>query len=172
MSIAEQEDREDAVSVTEPPQGQSLADRMAQRADSIQKQRAEWFPIPHWEDMLEVELRAIGFGASAKIVTRHERIRDKTVQKLYITADTLIAATLGFREVLPDGKRRELPNDSWASLAQRLPTCPDAPTARQAFLFLIPQDRILSLSSDYQLWADAQTEESEQEVAADFVVTG
>jgi hypothetical protein len=154
----------------EPATGDSLSARMAQRASMLRKQRTEWFPVPGWADLLEVELRAVPFEVSARIVDRNQRVRDPALQKLYITADTLLVATMGFRQLTANGPVEI--EDDWGQLAQRLPDCPDAPTRRQAMLFLVPSDRLLSWSADYQRWADQEGNDVDREVAEDFGPTG
>lgn len=149
----------------------ALSDRMAVRADQLEKNQTEWFPIPGYEDVLEVELRALGYKTIRATIRRNEKIRDPDVQEVVSMADQIAKATVGFREVLPGGKTRQI-DDDWVRLAKRLPNCPDDVDTRRAVLFLVTDKRIAFLVQDWAEWARSVRKDVDEEVAADFAVTG
>lgn len=149
----------------------SLAARMQARAEELQKQKTEVFTLPGWRDMLAVELKPLGFTAIDRINRRNERERNETTRKLYNMADQIIAATMGFFEVNKDD--REPIEDTWISLANRLPDAPDGLTPRQALLFLLGGDKFVHvLFLEWQAWALELQDEVDEEVEGDFDQTG
>jgi hypothetical protein len=150
---------------------QSLNARMARRAEEIDVERSEWFPIPGWDDLIEVELRPLPYPTIRKVIKQNEKSRDEMTREIYSMADQLIRATLGFRQVAKDGSTRPI-DDDWVRLAQRLPNCPQSPTARQALLFLVDLERIHFLVQDWGEWAKTVRVDNDGEVERDFVVTG
>lgn len=152
------------------PVGHSLSSRMANRHEQLAKNTTEVFPIPGWEDMLAVELRVLPYSTIRKVGQRNEKIRDEVLQELYSIADQLVIATEGFYEL--DGEQRIPLDDDWVSLAKRLPDCPDEATARQAILFLVGEQRIHFLASEWLEWARNTHGDIEKEVSQDFGTTG
>ena len=155
-----------------PPQEGSLAARMATRSEELEKQTSERFPIPGWEDILEVELRALGYRALRQALTRNERVRDEATRELYTVADQLLMATVGFWEVPQNGGQPRQMDETWESLAKRLPNCPDGATPRQALLFLVGDKRLHFLAQDWGEWAKTVDKQVHDEVQADFGLTG
>jgi hypothetical protein len=152
--------------------GPSLQARMEAHAEELRKDVSEKFPIPGWESMLMVELRRIGFKRIRVLQKRNERIRDPSIRELYSMCDQILAATVGFHEILENGDTKEIPDD-WVSLAQNLPDCPDEITPRQAILFLTGDDkRIHFLAAEWGGWSRAGDSDEAEEVRADFVPTG
>jgi hypothetical protein len=154
------------------PASGSLAGRMEGRATELAKQTNAWFPIPGYEDMLEVAFTPLGYQTMHRIQTRNARkIRDESLATLYNLADQLVVATDGFREVQGE-KKIPLDGETWVSLAERLPGCPERPTARQAVLFLIGDSALPFLVQEYGDWARQRRQDNEEEVVRDFVTTG
>jgi hypothetical protein len=149
----------------------SLSARMERRHEELSRQQTETFPIPGWEGLLEVELRPLGMRQSAKVVQRNQRTRDESTRSLYVTADLLLLATVGFRQVTGDESSAPI-NDDWVSLARRLDDCPNDPTPRQALLFLVGEERILWLYQAWEQWQRAAGENVDKELAEDFDKTG
>jgi hypothetical protein len=95
----------------------SLSVRMERRHEELSRQQTEKFPLPGWEDLLEVELRPLGMRAATKIVQRNQRTRDEATRSLYVTCDLLLTATVGFHQVA--GERSTPITDDMAALRQR-----------------------------------------------------
>jgi hypothetical protein len=169
---------EDAVHVQdeqEPePASPSLSSRMTARHEELARQTTGRFPVPGWDDVLEVELRAVGIRQSTKIVQRSQRVRDDGTRQLYVTADLVTQATVGFWEVPENGggKAKPLEGETWASLAARLDDCPDSPTPRQALLFLVPEERLLFLYTQWESWMREASRDVDEETMRDFTRTG
>jgi hypothetical protein len=155
----------------EPQLSNSLGDRMKARASELEKQQAD-FPIPGYDDVLEVELRALGYQTIRRVQRKNEKIRDPTVQELYTLADQLLTATQGFREVFPDDREPQEIDDTWVTLAKRLPNCPEDVTPRQAILKVIGDKRLAFLVQDWSEWARTVRSDVDEEVVADFGATG
>ena len=154
------------------PKDSSLAERMAARSEQLSKQTTGRFPLPGWEDILEVELRALGYKALRRSLTANERIRDEATREIYAMADQVLTATVAFWEVPANGGEPRQLDDTWQSLAGRLPDCPDGATPRQALLFLVGDKRIHFLIQEWGEWAKNADKQVEDEVQQDFAVTG
>jgi hypothetical protein len=153
------------------PASDSLAARMREREEVLAKHVTERFPLPGWEELLEIELRVTGVQAATKATNRVQRVRDEGVRNLYVMVDLLCTATVQFWEVTPEGTNPI--EDDWVSLAKRLPDCPDNPTARQAAIFLLKEHRIPWLYHDWESWQRAaKTEDVDAELRRDFGQTG
>lgn len=156
---------------TEAPQAGSLEERMAKRRDSAQRRRSEWFGIPGWDDMLEVQLRLLSWKTMRGIGKRHATQRDESLAEVYTACDQIQAATEGFREVLPDGSHRERPDETWVTLARKgAKNLAESPTPRQAMLALVEEDArlMVGLYRPWQEWMEASRPEVEEELAEDF----
>jgi hypothetical protein len=148
----------------------SLSVRMGRRHEELSRQQTEKFPLPGWEDLLEVELRPLGMRAASKITQRNQRTRDEATRQLYVVCDLLIAATVGFHQVV--GERSTPITDDWETLAQRLDGCPQNPTPRQSLLFLVGEERVLWLYQAWETWQRSASEDVDKELAEDFGKTG
>jgi hypothetical protein len=151
----------------------SLANRMAKRHQELARQTTRRFPVPGWEDVLEVELQPVGAKPSVQIVQRAQRARDDGTRQLYVAADMLLRATVGFWEMPENGGRaKRLDGEDWISLARRLEACPDNPTPRQALLFLLPDERLLPWYAEWEQWQVSSSRDVDEETMRDFVPTG
>lgn len=151
----------------------SLANRMAKRQQELARQATRRFPVPGWEDVLEVELQPVGTKRSVQIAQRAQRARDDGTRQLYMTADMLLQATVGFWELPENGGRsKRLDGEDWVSLARRLDGCPDNPTPRQALFFLIPDERLLPWYAEWEQWMVSSSRDVDGETMRDFDRTG
>jgi hypothetical protein len=149
----------------------SLRSRMQLRAEELERITTERFPLPGWEDLLEVELRVSGLRAATKIAQRNARIRDEGTKNLYVMCDLLLGATVGFWQLSPDETRKSIQAD-WVSLARNLDGCPENPTPRQAMIFLLKEHRVPWLYADWETWMRSAQTEVDEELAADLGPTG
>lgn len=159
---------DDLVDDAPTPNG-SLSSRMRQRAEYLESHQTEKFPIPGYEDVLEVELRALGYARVRRVITNNEKIRDPGVREIATIADQLVTATEGFFEVL--GEERRQIDDDWLTLARRLPNCPDELTPRRAILHVVGDKRIHFLAQDWGEWAKSVKEDVDEELGRDFATT-
>ena len=152
------------------PVGRSLSDRMKQRSAYLETHQTEKFPLPGFEDVLEVELRLLSFSTIQKIVERNDKIRDAATSGLYSLADQIVMATVGFYEV--NGQERSELTDDWVALASRLENAPEGMTPRQAVFLLVGDKALHFLVSDWVEWAKSGRREVDDEVMRDFDMTG
>jgi hypothetical protein len=149
----------------------SLAARMQRRRQAVEGQVTEKFPVPGWDDMVVVELKPLSWPAMRKIGERHARIRDQAMQELYTFCDHLIYATVAFHEVVGENTRPT--SHTWISLAQAgVQNLPEDVTNRKAMLALIRDQLVPELWNDWREWQKHIGQDTEEEVAADFVTTG
>jgi hypothetical protein len=170
----EESNRLDPEPPRQPDQARlSLQARMEAHAEHLRKDVTEQFPVPGWESMLMVELKRLGYKRIRALQKRNDRVRDAATRELYSMCDQIITATVGFHEVLENGETQELPDDTWITLAQNVPGCPDEITPRQAILFLTGDDkRVHFLAAEWGEWSRAGEADETEEVRADFVSTG
>lgn len=151
--------------------GNSLAARMQARQKQLEGQTTERFPIPGYEGVLEVELKALGYATINAVITKNEKVRDPNVRPVYTMADQILMATVAFYEV--DGQERnEIDGATWASVAALLDDCPEGMTDRQALLFFVTDKRIAFLVADWSDWCRSVRTDFDKEVVRDFVTTG
>jgi hypothetical protein len=171
--ITDQQEFEESNRLDSPSGRQSLQARMEAHAEHLRNDVTELFPVPGWESMLMVELKRLGYKRIRALQKRNERVRDAATRELYSMCDQIITATVGFHEVLDNGDTQELPDDTWITLAQNVPGCPDEITPRQAILFLTGDDkRVHFLAAEWGEWSRAGEADETEEVRADFVSTG
>lgn len=162
------------VQITEAPEyaGPSLADRMRRRAETIATQRTVVLPVPGYQSMLGVTMRALSLEHTSRIATQNKKVRIEATRNLYIAADIVIAATEGFVEFKEDGTETELGHEfTWQSLAQEVRDIEPRSTARQSMFALLGDIGVASLASDYDEWLGAEKVEMEEEVVEDFAST-
>lgn len=155
----------------------SLQSRMQAKRNEAEGRHSELFAVPNWEDMIEVELRMLGWERLRKIAHRHRKVRNEALQELYVCADQIIWATEGFVEV--DGDKRTPVQQDWVSLARAgegargvMPLGPES-TVRQALIALVAHDtRIMALWQEWQDWMKSSRPEMDEELVSDFRTTG
>jgi len=152
------------------PVSNSLAGRMASRSEELAKNTTEVFPLPGWEDILGVELRVLSYTTIRKIGQRNNKVRDEVTSELYNLTDQIAAATEGFVEI--EGEKQTPIDETWVSLANKLPDAPDSLTLRQAVLFVVGDKRIHFLAADWMEWARTSSHDVDKEVGSDFGTTG
>jgi hypothetical protein len=150
----------------------SLRDRMKRRTDEMERQRTERFPVPGYTGVLEVEMRTLSWESNRTIMDRHARLRDPGLRDVYVAADTIIAATVGFWET-DDAGHRSAVETSWLDLGRGvIDRFPEHGTPRQAILGLIkPTSRVIALWNEWGDWNLAERTTIGEELAEDFETT-
>lgn len=155
----------------------SLRSRMQSTQAAVAERHTELFPVPNWEDMVEVELRVLGWKTMRRIADRHRKIREPALQELYTATDQIITATEGFHEI--DGEKRTRVDMDWIGLARAgegnrgVKSLPEGVTPRQAVLALVVHDtRLMYLWQEWQDWLKSVRPEVDEEVVRDFSTTG
>lgn len=154
---------------------QSLKDRMAARAEVLERQQTEVFEVPGWGDLFAVELRALSYRTMRRVQARNERVHDEADRELYNMADQIVLATEGFVEVNEDGTREPSEGATWVGWVEAAypDEAPDGGwTPRQAVLKLITDKRIHFFTGQWVEWAQSVRSDVDEEVGRDFDVTG
>jgi hypothetical protein len=146
----------------------SLRSRMQQRSEQLEKVTTERFPVPGYDDLLEVELRVTGMRQATRIAQRNERQRDPGTKNLYVMCDLLLGATVQFWRSGADQPLKE----TWTDFAQMVDGCPDNVTPRQAMIFLLKEHRVPWLYTSWEEWMRSSRPEVEEELTRDFTPTG
>jgi hypothetical protein len=178
VSQVEVQELEEGIEVGTPSKG-SLADRMAARREQTERVTTEKFEVPRFEGVLSVELRLIGWKKLRSYGQRHSRMRDSALQELYVAADQLLAATVGFyedEEVEGIVNHRKAPGKSWVSLLNEMQTARKEPvsdeiTPRQALIALVGDTNVMFLWEQWQEWMKGERPDVDKEVQRDFQTT-
>lgn len=153
------------------PDGLSLADRMRRRVETIATQRTVTIPVPGYQSMLGVKMRALTVERTGSIAKNNERVRIEVMRNLYTAADLILVATEGFVEYLEDGSERELPDHyTWQYLANEVKETGNL-TGRQALLSLLGDINVGILSAEWDQWLGAEKRDMDAEVSEDFGLT-
>jgi len=148
------------------PADRSLAARLRRRGEQLSHELTTIIPIPGWDDILSVELRALPYQTIRGIQKRNVRMPDEAVRELYNYADELVAATVAFYEDGEDGRRR-LDGETWSSLARAaFDDLPDDLRPRQAIIKLVGDTRLHFLAGTWVNWAESF--DIEEETTRDF----
>lgn len=150
----------------------SLSARMERRSQELASQVSEIFEIPGWDEILEVELRLMGWEALRKIGIRNQKVKGVPMQELYTSVDQIVAGTEKFYELDDEGNRKPI-KDTWTSLARRTgKNLPQDLTPRQAVLALVGDTRVMTLYNAWQEWMKGERSQADEELVRDFERTG
>lgn len=150
----------------------SLSSRMERRSSELASQKSDIFELPGWDDILEVELRLMGWEALRKIGIRNQKVKSVPMQELYTSVDQIVAGTERFFELDEAGNRKPI-RDTWVSLARRTgKNLPQDLTPRQAVIALVGDTRVMTLYNAWQEWMKGERQEVDEEVVRDFERTG
>jgi hypothetical protein len=148
----------------------SLRDRMATRSRDLEAQATQRFSVPGYDDMIELELRTLGWDKIRRISDRHVRRRDQGIRDLYVAADVLLAATVRFH-ALGGGPLES----GWVELARNAKSSlPENVTPRQSVLSLLRADRttaVIDLWNEWGEWNGTQRTTLGEELGEDFTRT-
>lgn len=162
----------------EPLPSGSLSSRMGAAEENITSATTERFPIPNWEDMVEVELRMLGWKKLRAIADVHKKVRNKADQELAIAVHQLVVATEGFYEI--EGETSVRVDMDWIKLAKAgsgqrgvVKPLPDTLTETQAVLALVALDtRAMNLWNEWHEWMSSNRSDVDKELVSDFGRTG
>jgi hypothetical protein len=108
----------DIVAAAPASAGNSLAERMRSRRETLERNATRTWDLPGYEGILAVKYRAIGYQALRKIVHRHAELDDEGLMELYVACDTLMTATDEVYEIDANGGHTPL-GERWIELARR-----------------------------------------------------
>lgn len=168
-------DEEPALDEPMVPAGSSLKARMHDRQEELAKRTTELFPVPRYDEIIAVELKAIPWERSEKILERHQRQAKRMM--LNSSADELVAATVGFWEIKEDGSTEEITDVSrWSEVCEHvlevdLPNSPPATLERVGLLTLCSDQGVMALNGQYRRWLGGANVGIGEEVGRDFSST-
>lgn len=147
--------------------GASLEQRLRRHRADLDLYQTETFPVPRWGKMVHVELGVVGYRRLARIADSHKRVRDEPTRNLYIGADALLAATVGFREV--KGDTLEPVDLDWVKFARAAYPELDAGTSpRVALIKVVGDDLLPEFVQEWRDWNRERGEDTDGELAADL----
>jgi hypothetical protein len=145
-----------------------------ERMQAVRRQRelrtTELFDVPGFEGIFRVEMRVLGVKRMNDIAFAHTRQRNDSLRALYIQADQLLAATVGFRMVQDDGSEAEAEGMSWLDAARAYDPALDATIRPRAALIRLLDDGkgVGELHGDWYQWNTRGNEQVDGELAEDF----
>ena len=155
------------------PLAGSFAARMQERRREREQRTTEMFEPPGFEDLFRVEMQVLGFKALSDIVMSHQRQRDEGLRNLYITADIVLAATVGFHLVKDDDVLDPIEDGTWLSIARAMyPELDEMTRPRVALIRLLEGQGIAALASDWNEWNTRGNGQVDMELRRDFSPTG
>jgi hypothetical protein len=158
----------DIVAAAPASAGNSLAERMRSRRETLERNATRTWDLPGYEGILAVKYRAIGYQALRKIVHRHAELDDEGLMELYVACDTLMTATDEVYEIDAKGSHTPL-GERWMELARRADvSLPENPTQRQALLALVPDTAVMALYRRYERFVARTDREADEAVVRDF----
>jgi len=148
---------------------QSFEERMRARRLQREQRTTESFDVPGFEDLFRVEMQVIGYKRLADVALRHARVRDEALRTLYIAADQILMATVGFHRVKDEGGYEQADGDTWLSLARSFDNTIDATLRpRAALIRLLEGAGVIALNNDWYEWNTRGNQTVDKELAGDF----
>jgi len=150
----------------------SFESRLQERRKQRESRTTETFDTPGFEDLFKVEMQAIGYKRLADLTNRHARVRDESLRTLYIAADQVLAATVAFHKVMPDGTLELAEGATWMALAKAFdPTLDGTVRPRAALIRMLDGTGVLELCNDWYVWNTRGNAQVDKELGADFQET-
>jgi hypothetical protein len=157
---------------TAPSSGPSLAERMREQSELIASQRSTVFPVPGYQSMLAVELRALSVEATGRIGDRHKKVQQESMRTLLSGCDIILAATEKFYEISTNGHKRELDEGiSWQSLAVQVRGVSPELSPRACLLALLTDVNVLLLIQLWDEWMASEKQKIDEVMVEDFAST-
>lgn len=153
------------------PGGPSLRERMRAQAELMASQRSSVFPVPGYQSMLAVELRALSLDFTGRLADRHKKIQVETQKTLMTACDIILAATEKFYEVDFNGHMRELEGYTWSRFAQEVKGVDPSISERAKLLALIGDVNVSLLIQLWDAWMSEEKQEIDRGVVEDFSST-
>lgn len=150
----------------------SFEARMKERRNEREQRTTEFFEPPGFEDLFRVEMQVLAYTVISDIVMAHQRQRNETMKNLYINADIVLKATVGFYLVKDDESLDLIEDGNWTSVARVMYPELDAMTKpRVAMIRLLEGQGIAELAAAWNEWNTRGNTQIERELRADFSVT-
>jgi hypothetical protein len=172
MSVEQEPVETTELPANEPAAPMSLKERMARRRDELASRTTELFPVPRYDELLAVELRAIPWEDSEHFAERHQRAAKRML--LNTAADEIVSATIAFHEIKEDGTTEVITDaERWSDvcsrlLDQELPPAPPSTQERISLLTLCTDQGVITLNAVYRRWLGGANTGIGEEVKRDF----
>ena len=145
-----------------------------QRMQDVRRQReqrtTETFDVPGFEGIVKVELQVLGYRRMTDLAMGHVRQRDDSLRALYTAADQLLAATVAFHKVQPDGSLEPADGMTWVMLAQAYDPALNVTIRPRAALIRLLDDGkgVTELHGEWYGWNTRGNEKVDGELTEDF----
>ena len=152
----------------------SFEDRMQEVRRQREQRTTERFEVPGFEDLFEVEMQVLGVKRMNDIAFKHVRVRDDSMRALYIQADQVMAATVAFHKLQPDGETAPAEDMTWMDAARAYdPNLSATITPRAALIRLLDDGKGLGeLHGSWYGWNTRGNDIVDKELGRDFQETG
>ena len=163
-----------------PPEVQAQAGRdgsFETRMQEVRQQReqrtTEKFEVPGFEGLFEVEMQVLGVKRMNDIAFKHARVRDDSLRALYIEADQVLAATVAFHKIQPDGDTAVADGMTWMDAARAYdPSLSATVSPRGAVIRLLDDGKGLGeLHGSWYSWNTRGNDSVDKELGRDFLET-
>ena len=154
--------------MTQPKPG-SLDAYMQAQKDAAEGQTTTRIPVPRFP-AIAVELRPLDHKREFKIGKTNEKlVRNEADRLLYIMADVIVGATVGFfLGVGDEAPALEGADASWNALCRKAYPESVELTTRQALIRLVTSDGVGRLYREYTEWRESRGEDVADELALDL----
>jgi hypothetical protein len=150
----------------------SLEARMQEKRRDRESRSTELFEPPGFEDVFRVEMQVLGYRVLSAIALSEQRVRDEGMRALYIAAEQVLEATVGFKMVMPNGNLAEAEGVTWMDLARKMyPELGPETRPRTALIRLLDGAGVLALNNDWFTWNTVGNEKVDRDLALDFQTT-
>lgn len=152
------------------PLAGSFEARIQQRRQERESRTTEMFEPPGFEDLFRVEMQVLGYRQLADLSLKHQRHRDEAMRALYLAADQVLAATVGFHLVGADGSLDPIEDEvSWLLIARKMyPELDGTTRPRVALIRLLDATGVLSLNNQWFEWNTNGNAQVDRELTGDF----
>jgi len=159
--------------VLHPGRDGAFEERMQEVRRQREQRTTELFDVPGFESIVKVEMQVLGYKRATDLALKHVRQRDDSLRTLYTAADQILAATVGFYKVQPNGEPEYAEGLDWMGLAQAYdPTLDGSVPERAALIRLLDDGKgVGELHGDWYQWNTRGNASVEKELAADFPET-
>jgi hypothetical protein len=158
-----------------PEPASSLKARMKARQAELQDRTTEIFPVPLFDAILAVELKAVEWEETEQALEKHLRRPQRMM--LLTAADEVVAATVAFYEIGEDDSLELIEDaEAWSDIAtayldEDFTAMPPATLERVALISLISEQGVMALSGQYRQWLGGANVGISKAVRRDFKTT-
>jgi hypothetical protein len=152
---------------------QALEARLQARRRERESRTTEMFEVPGHEDIFKVEMQVLGFRRTTDIELAQVRVKRDADRVLYTCADQVLAATVGFWLIEPDGSLAKADGIGWVDIARaEFPEMDATVRPRTALIRLLNDGNgVKLLHAEWNAWNQGGNVEVDEALVGDFPVT-